>query len=298
MPSSLRMDCQEYRDVLTLERGHSPNTLDGYTRDVRRFLAFLEGKGVRSASQIQVETIVDFLIAERERGLGPASIARLVASIRGFLRFLHSEGRTSRELANDIESPGTWQRIPFFLGREGMEELLAAPDEGTLGLRDRAILEVMYATGARASEVVTLRLKDVHLEFRYLRCFGKGNKERIVPVAKESVEAVQRYLDGGRPALDAPESPPLLFLSRTGGRLRRESLWRIVKKYVRIAGVSPRVSPHTLRHTFATHLLEGGADLRSVQEMLGHADVSTTQIYTHVDRARLKSIHQRFHPRA
>ncbi|MCZ6690178.1 MAG: tyrosine recombinase XerD [Planctomycetota bacterium] len=297
MPSPLRKDWQEYRDILRLERGHSPHTLDGYCRDLGRFVDYLESVGILSPARIALDTLVDFLIEQRERGLGPASIARMAASLRGFLRFLHAEGRIPKELANDLESPAAWHRIPFFLGRSAMEELLRSPDHSAIGLRDRAILEAMYATGARASEVIGLKMQDVHLEYRYVRCFGKGNKERIVPMAKEAAIAIRTYLREGRPVLQKPESPSILFLSRTGGPLRRESLWRIVKRCVRKAGVSPRVSPHTLRHTFATHLLEGGADLRSLQEMLGHVNVQTTQIYTHVDRARLKSIHQKFHPR-
>ena len=291
-------EIEEYRDVLTLERGHSRHTIDAYSGDLEAFHEFLEGRGIRRLSRVRLDDVVDFLIAERKRGLAPSSIARRVASIRGFLRFLQSEGRLDHDLARDIERPGTWQRIPFVLGREAMEELLETPPPDTpLGLRDRAILEAMYATGARASEVIGLRPDDVHLEVRYLRCFGKGRKERIVPLAVEAVRAISAYLGAGRPQLEHDESPSILFLSRTGGKLRRESLWKLVKKYVRIAGLSPSVSPHTLRHSFATHLLEGGADLRSVQEMLGHANVRTTQIYTHVDRARLKSIHRQFHPR-
>jgi integrase/recombinase XerD len=216
-----------------------------------------------------------------------------------FFRFLSGEGLIKRDPTEHLESPRLWQNLPEVLDRRGVDRLLAAPNArlDRWPLRDKAILEMLYATGARASEVADLTMQSVNREVGYVLAVGKGRKERIVPVGRRALEALEAYLARERPQLDRRQDPHL-FLTHSGRRMGRETLWRLVKKYVVRGGMSPRVSPHTLRHSFATHLLEGGADLRSVQEMLGHVDIGTTQIYTHVDQNRLKAIHRKYHPRA
>jgi integrase/recombinase XerD len=215
-----------------------------------------------------------------------------------FYRFLRLEERTTESTVELLSSPALWERIPQVLSPESVEKLLAAPQAGErFYQRDRAILELMYATGSRASEVVGLKLADVYLDSAFVKCFGKGNKQRVVPLGRPAVNAVRAYLDDLRLRLMQAADSPWVFISRGGKALTREMLWVLVKKYVRRAGLNARVSPHTLRHSFATHLLAGGADLRTVQELLGHANIRTTQHYTHVDRDRLKAIHRKFHPR-
>ena len=248
--------------------------------------------------EVRSRDIVGFLTHEKARGLSANSISRALAAIRMLFKFLAVEGKVAKNAATTLESPHLWRRLPDVLDVDDVEALLAAPDVKTpFGVRDRAILEVMYATGVRVSETADLRLDGVNFEFKFLRCFGKGSKERVVPVGDRAVNAVRQYVETVRPRLDRHGSG-LLFLSKSGRRMGRETLWALVKKYVQAAGLRKKVSPHTLRHSFATHLLEGGADLRSVQEMLGHANIATTQIYTHVDKDRLKSVHKQFHPRA
>jgi integrase/recombinase XerD len=314
-----------FLDYLTVECGLSINTLQAYQRDLKRFAAFLRGKAEPtpagagraaveppqaepeddSASidweQVTPDRIVDFMIAEKKapRSLAAASISRALVAIRMFFRFLSGEGLIKRDPTEHMESPRLWQNLPEVLDRGAVDRLLAAPNlrDDRWPLRDRAVLEMLYATGARASEVADLALASVNREVGYIRAVGKGRKERIVPVGRKALEALQEYLAKERPQLDRREDPHL-FLTHSGRRMGRETLWRLVKKYVARAGVSLRVSPHTLRHSFATHLLEGGADLRSVQEMLGHVDIGTTQVYTHVDQNRLKAIHRKYHPRA
>jgi integrase/recombinase XerD len=230
--------------------------------------------------------------------LAISSIARHLAAVKMFLRYLAMTGLSSHDITSMLESPRKWFNLPHTLHYKQVNALLAAPNlDDAFGLRDRAILELLYATGLRVSELVGLDLGSINGSVGYLRCIGKGRRERIVPVGQAAIESVDEYKHGLRTRLDRTGRAAALFLSRTGRRLEREACWRLVKKYVARAGLAERTSPHTLRHCFATHLLEGGADLRMVQEMLGHVNVATTQIYTHVDRARLKSIHERFHPR-
>lgn len=235
---------------------------------------------------------------EAGRGLKPASLRRTVVSLRQCHRFLVAE-RVLREDPTDIlDAPRIGLRLPRHLSGDGAKKVLASDRPATpLSLRDRALLEVLYGSGLRASEAVSLGLTDVSLDLGTVRCFGKGGRERIVPLGGPGLEAVRAWLDAGRPRLARPLSPPLLFLSRTGGKIRRETLFRIVRAAGEAAGLSQAISPHVLRHSFATHLVEGGADLRSVQEMLGHASLGTTQIYTHVEGKRLRDFHRRFHPR-
>jgi integrase/recombinase XerD len=236
-----------------------------------------------------------------EQGLAPKSVTRHVASLKVFFRYLQLEGVLAENQAELLGSQKLWQRVPQVLSAEQVDQLLAAPKRSDgLWLRDRALLELLYATGCRVSELANLRLRDVHLAERYCICRGKGDKQRMVPLGVRAVEAVERYMrdERGRLAGRRSPTPDWLLLSSRGDRLRRERIWELLKRYAARAGASPEVSPHSLRHSFATHLLAGGADLRQVQELLGHASIATTQIYTHVDHTRLKRVHETFHPRA
>jgi integrase/recombinase XerD len=290
---------EAFLDYLTVECGLSVNTLQAYQRDLLRFAASVGCEEGDGWSEVRPDQVVDFMVSEKARGNAPASISRALVAIRMFFRFASGEGIIARDVTEHLESPRLWQNLPEVLDRRAVDRLLAAPQAPAdrWPLRDRALLEMLYATGARASEVADLSLTSVNREVGYVLCLGKGNKERIVPVGRRALEALAAYLECERPELDRRQDPHL-FLTHTGRRLGRETLWRLVKKYVIRAGLCPAVSPHTLRHSFATHLLEGGADLRVVQEMLGHVDIGTTQIYTHVDQNRLKAIHKKYHPRA
>ena len=287
-----------FLDYLAGECGLSPNTLAAYRRDIRAFLVCLSDSAHRDLDRVTPPDIVDFLMREKRRGLGPASLSRRLVAVRMFYRFLSGEGIVKTNAAASLDSPRIWRNLPDVLSRREVEELLAAPDVRTnLGLRDAAILETMYACGARAQEVVDLRPEDVKIDFAYVRLTGKGSKERVVPLGGPACRRLAEYLERARPALAKPGRSDHLFLSRTGRKLNRERVWQLVRRLARKAGLTKSVHPHTLRHSFATHLLEGGADLRLIQEMLGHASISTTQVYTHVDASRLKSIHRKFHPR-
>lgn len=287
-----------FLDYLAVECGLAENSIVAYRRDLGRFAEYLVVRKKTQFGEVRPQTIVGFLTHEKARGMSTNTVARELAAIRMLLRFLVVEGKVPKNAASPLRSPTLWRRLPNVLSVEDVDALLDAPDRSKpLGLRDRAILEVMYATGARVSETADLKQADVNFDFGFLRCFGKGSKERVVPIGVRAVEAVRTYVESVRPRLDRCESP-LLFLSRSGRRLSRERIWVLVKRYAVAAGLRQKVSPHTLRHSFATHLLEGGADLRVVQEMLGHANISTTQIYTHVDKSRLKAVHKKFHPRA
>ncbi len=281
---------------LAVEAGLSPNTRAAYRRDLVTFLAWCKRRGDPEARRVTVPRLHEHLIGLRDEGLAPASIARHLASIKALARFRVQEGERPPDLMA-VPPPRLWQTLPEAPGAALLAQMLDAhaPD-GPLGPRNRALLELLYASGLRVTEAVTLQVHDVDLEALFARCRGKGGKERVVPVGSRAVEALRAYLRGLRQNLDRSRSS-LLFLSRTGAPLDRHQVWRIVRAWCLRAGHAGRLSPHTLRHAFATHLLEGGADLRSVQEMLGHAKISTTQRYTHVDRRRLKDIHRRFHPR-
>jgi len=287
-----------FADYLEVECGLARNTISSYTSDLKKFAAHLDGKR-KDFRSIKAEHIVSFMMEQKENGISVNSIARYLVSIKMFYRFLFIEGVVGREPTSVLQSPRLWRRLPDVLTIEEVDTLISAPDDSTpLGIRDRAVLETLYSTGARVSEVASLKVSDVNLDYGYLRCFGKGARERIVPIGEQAIEALERYIREARHFfLPKSGGSDRLFLSRKKTPLRRESIWRIVKKYLRLGGIAKDVSPHTLRHSFATHLLEHGADLRSVQEMLGHADIATTQRYTHVDRDRLKSVHKKFHPR-
>ncbi len=288
----------EFLDYLTVEAGLSENTILAYGRDLREFLGFCRDGGVTKIADIEVFRVQMYLGELARRDMSDNSAKRALVAIRMFLRFAKLRGLIEDDGAEILESPKIWQRLPIVCNKLQVQKLLEAPSpQEPYYLRDKAVLELLYATGVRASELAGLRTTDLNLDIGYLRCFGKGNKERVVPVGRIAIAATLEYLRDLRPRLVKPKSQAFLLLSRTGRPLSRIEVWRLVKKYALRAGMPRNLTVHTLRHCFATHLLSGGADLRSVQEMLGHVDIGTTQIYTHVDHERLRQIHKRFHPR-
>jgi integrase/recombinase XerD len=294
----LRSAGDEFIRYLQVERRLAPASLDAYRRDIGRYLRFLTSREVTSPDGISPSLVTEHLMRLRQRGLAPSSVARHLSAVRSFHRFLVMEERCAADPTEHLHAPRLWKRLPDVLHQNEIEELMAQPDTSTpAGVRDRAMLEMMYAAGLRVSELLALRTSDLLPELKYIRVLGKGLRERVVPVGSEAIRWVQRYREEVRPLLSHPLSDEVLFLNLRGKGLSRMGFWKILKKYVAMTGIRTRVSPHTLRHSFATHLLEGGADLRAVQEMLGHADISTTQIYTHVDREYLKEVHRTFHPR-
>ena len=301
MPEDIRNDAalvEEYLHFLAVERGASLNTLEAYSRDLGQFLDYVRGSGVASPLAVSPERVTAFLGGLRGQGLSSASVNRKLAAIRGFYKYLLREARLEENPLARVETARAWMRLPGALSREEMESLLGQPAESTpAGIRDRAMLELLYATGIRVSELATLTLNRVNRQMGFLVTVGKGRKERIVPVGQSALGWLGRYIEQSRPVFLKKRTSNALFLNRSGERFTRQGLWKLIKKYAKMAGLERKVHPHTFRHSFATHLLEGGADLRSVQVMLGHADISTTQIYTHVTRERLKEIHKRFHPR-
>ncbi len=284
-------------DYLRSECHLAENSTAAYRRDMRRFMGWLAG---RQVAKLTIRELADYATFLSEQKLAPPSIARHLASLKVFFRYLQLEGVLSDNLVELLGSPKLWSRVPHVLSHGMVDQLLDSPKTGELfWRRDRALLELLYATGCRASELSNLRQADLHLNESFCRCRGKGDKERLVPLNPRAVEAVADYRDQERPILagKARNSADWLLLSKSGKRLRRERIWEVVKRHVLRIGANPDVSPHTLRHSFATHLLAGGADLRQVQELLGHASINTTQIYTHVDPTRLKAVHRKFHPR-
>jgi integrase/recombinase XerD len=295
---SLRVLIERFLSRLWAEAGLADNTLEAYRRDLEAFADFCEREKLVFKTFTQRDIQAFLIVQRQEHNLAVSSVARRLVAVKLFCRFTHQNGYLDRDLAALIETPKKWQYLPTVLNERQVEDLVTLPDEGDpLMLRDRAVLELFYATGLRVSELVSLRISDVHLDIGYVRCLGKGSKERVVPVGSKATEAVRLYIDQLRPELVTGKSTDRVFLSRTGRPLDRTNCWRMVAKYARRMGFTGKLSPHTLRHSFATHLLAGGADLRVVQEMLGHADIATTQIYTHVDSSRLKAIHKKFHPR-
>jgi len=287
-----------YLDHLRVERRLSANTLESYARDLRALAAFAEKRG-RKVEDLQRQDLEALTRQLMSAGLSPRSAARAVACLRGFYRFLVLDRRLTVDPAEDVHAPRAWPALPKFLSVEEVDRLMGQPDVSTpRGLRDRALIELLYATGMRVSELVSLRPADLNLRAGYLTCTGKGDKQRIVPIGKEATKWVERYLRKGRPGLAGKRASPWLFVNARGGRLSRVGFWKVLKAYGLKAGVPRGLSPHVLRHSFATHLLERGADLRAIQMMLGHADLSTTQIYTHVLEARLRTVYDKFHPRA
>lgn len=290
---------EQFRDHLALEAGNSPHTVENYLRDVRRLVDYAASKGARGPADVTAAQLREFIYFLKDLGLAATTIRRQVSALRTYYKFLIGEGVVARDPSERIESPKRWRTLPTVLSVADVEKLLAAPNtDEPLAIRDRALLEFAYATGVRVSELVGLTLQDILFEDGVARVFGKGAKERMVPVGRRALGAVALYAREIRPTLEKGVGRGALFLNARGGRLSRVGAWGVIKKMAKRAGLAKRVTPHTLRHTFATHLLEGGADLRAVQEMLGHADLSTTQLYTHVDRDYLRSVHKSFHPRA
>jgi len=295
----LSMAIVRYLRHVEVERRMAANTLEAYRRDLTKLAGFAAARDrlVETLDRADLEAFVRETMAS---GLSPTSTARLVATVRGFYRFLRMAGDLGKNPADDLHAPRTLTSLPHSLALDDIDALLQAPDVTTpKGLRDRALIEVLYATGLRVSELVGLRLTDLRTDEGFLKCVGKGSKERVVPIGDTAAEWVQKYIAEARPELAGRKASPWVFVNaRGGGRLSRLGFWKILKGYGRRAGVRGRLSPHVLRHSFATHLLERGADLRAIQAMLGHADLSTTQIYTHVLEARLRQVYDRFHPRA
>ena len=288
---------KRFLDHLFIECGLAGSTVTAYQRDLGGFWDHLEAREVEPGD-ISIDDVQKYLIELPRRGLALSSIARHLASIKVLLRYLFAERILRRDIASLIESPKRWQTIPDTVRYSQVEALLSAPvSTDEFYLRDRALLELLFATGMRVSEATELNLDQINLTLGYVRCMGKGRKERLIPVGRAAIKAVQSYLELLRPRLLGERNEAALFLSRTGRPLDRTNVWRLVRKYAMVAGIKHRLSPHTLRHSFATQLLAGGADLRIVQELLGHANVTTTQIYTHVDETQLKQVHRQYHPR-
>jgi len=288
----------EYLNFLAVEKGVSLNTLEAYSRDLNRFIDFVEKRGIQKIGKITSDDIVALLGYLKSGGLVSNSVNRTLAAIRGLYKYLLIEKIIDENPVSNIDLAKVWMRLPDTLSKEEVNILLEKPDLKTLlGVRDAAMLELMYATGIRVSELVSLTTNNVNWQMGYLIVLGKGSKERIVPIGRTAFECLNTYLEKARPKLLREDTTNIIFLNRSGKGLTRQGFWKIVRKYAMKAGLMKKVHPHTFRHSFATHLLEGGADLRSVQVMLGHSDISTTQIYTHITRERLKDIHKKYHPR-
>ncbi len=285
-------------EFLMIEQGASPLTHEAYARDLSRFATFAVVRGARSPDAVTARLLREYVYHMKDLGLAPTSIRRNVSAIRTYYKFSIADGRTTKDPSERLETPRGWRTLPGVLTAPEIDALITAVGlDEPLAFRDRALLELAYGAGLRVSEWITIQTKDVMLPDALVRVFGKGAKERLVPIGRQAVGAIATYLRELRPRLERGQGGGTLFLNVRGVPLTRMGAWKILRKYVRMAGLTKHVSPHTLRHSFATHLLEGGADLRAVQEMLGHADISTTQIYTHVDREYLRRVHRAFHPR-
>ena len=284
-----------YTDFLKIEKRQSPNTITSYRHDINYFASYLLSKKL---NDVNTDDVRSFLIFLREKGLATSTVARYLSSIKSFYRYLFIEKLILNNPIEIIDSPCPWRKLPNVLSAEEVDALIAAPDIKTsAGLRDHAMLELLYATGLRVTELISLKLSDVDLSVGYLRTLGKGSKERVVPFGDAARIAIENYILRVRPSVSQKTESTDLFLTRRGTTMTRQGFWKILKKYITKAKISGNVSPHTLRHAFATHLLERGADLRSVQQMLGHSDISSTQIYTHILKERMREVHDRFHPR-
>jgi len=294
----MREFIEHFLNYLSVERGLARNTIISYEEDLSSYMDFLESNAVTSLSATAKNDIINFMVHQKENGISVNSVARRLAAIKSFYRFLVRERILKSDPTSLVDSPKLWKKVPETLSINEIESLLNAPDlKDVQGIRDRAILETLYATGMRVSEAAGLKLTDVNFDIGFLRCIGKGSKERVIPLGKKAISSVRKYLEISRPKLLKKKESAYLFVNRFGGRISRQSLWKIIKRYARQAGIKKQIKPHILRHSFATHLLEKGADLRSVQEMLGHSNISTTQIYTHINKDRLRTIHRTFHPR-
>jgi integrase/recombinase XerD len=296
----LQDQLKDFVHFLVVEKGLSQNTVVSYERDLKSYLLYLNKvEEITSLNDVTRPTIIQFLKFLTEKGKSSKTIARHIASIRSFHQFLLREKVTSQDPTVHIDRPKQEQKLPHIMSVEEVQALLETPDaNNAFGIRDKAMLELLYATGIRVSELISLNLSDVHLTMGFVRCIGKGNKERIIPVGKMAQRAIEVYIEESRGLLKKKKTIDALFLNHHGNRLTRQGFWKILKKLTKEAGIEKELTPHTLRHSFATHLLENGADLRAVQEMLGHADISTTQIYTHVTKTRMKDVYSMYHPRA
>jgi len=289
---------EKFLHHLTLERGLSSNTVDSYRLDLKRYIKYLKNLKKNSFAKVKVYDVSKFVLILFDLGLSASSISRNLSAIRSFHKFLIRENYTKADPTESVESPKLWRRLPQVFDQNEMELLLDQPKgEDPLTLRDKAILEFMYATGVRVSELISLKMSNLLFEIGCVRIWGKGEKQRVVPIGEMAIFCTKRYLRDSRPKLAHFKSGDFLFLNFRGKKLSRMGAWKIIRKYVLKAGIQKKLTPHTIRHSFATHLLEGGADLRAVQEMLGHADISTTQVYTHLDQEYLKEVHRTFHPR-
>jgi len=289
----------QFVDYISLERGLSANTRSAYQSDLIKFIQFLERQKISTINAVTRKDILDFLLFEKNRGLGVNSISRVFVSIKVFFSFLQREGLLTVNITEVMDSPKLWKALPATLSVKEVERLLSAPEgEKPIAIRDHAMIEMLYATGLRVSELCDLTIDNIYFDASYLRCSGKGQKERVVPFSEKAASVLKKYIEDGRGNFTDDPRNRFVFLSRRGQKISRKTVWKLIKQYAQKTGIQKKISPHTLRHSFASHLLANNAPLRVIQEMLGHADITTTQIYTHVDQSRLKSIHEQFHPRA
>ncbi len=290
---------EAYLNYIRVEKGLSGNTVEAYRRDLNRWQQYVSRKKMNQITEVTRRNILEYLQGLYEAGLNSRSIARMLTALRNFFKFLVLDGILENNPTDQVEAPKLWKKLPQYLSLAEVDKMLDAPDlNSSLGLRDKAMLELLYATGLRVSELVNLKFTDLHLDPGFVQCLGKGNKERIIPLGRSAASAIEKYLAQGRTSLLKDHRSDFLFVTNRGDRMTRQMFWVLISNYGRKAGIKTKLTPHLLRHSFATHLLERGADLRSVQTMLGHADISTTQIYTHVINTRLKEIYQKHHPRA
>ncbi|MEJ2157549.1 MAG: site-specific tyrosine recombinase XerD [Desulfobacteraceae bacterium] len=297
-PSELDHFVDHYLNFLMVEKGLAPKTIEAYASDLAAFIAYLKQQDIDAIDQADTAVILKYIIDMRKGGRGATTRARHLVTMRGFFQFLHRSGYLNQNPAKLVDLPKSGLKLPTVLNVEEIARLLAAPDlEKPAGQRDAAMLELIYAAGLRVSELIGLRMTSINLEAGFVRVLGKGSKERVVPIGRKAMARVQAYLKDGRRRLLKGLTSPYLFVARAGKPMTRQGFWKLLKRYALTAGIGRRVTPHSMRHSFASHLLEGGADLRAVQVMLGHADIATTQIYTHVAQKRLIEIHKRCHPR-
>lgn len=290
---------QDYLSYLSDERGLAKNTLESYGRDLQQYLTYLKEKKNLDIKDTTQATVIGYLLQLQSKGKATATLSRSLAAIKSYYQFLFREGIIERNPTMNLDAPKQEKRLPKVISVEDVERLLEQPDlRYPIGIRDRAMLEVLYATGLRVSELISLKMNDINLEMGYLKCFGKGSKERIVPLGSIATKYLKMYIEHARKFLASTPFETVLFLNHHGKGLTRQGFWKIIKRYAENLNIQVEITPHTLRHSFATHLLENGADLRSVQEMLGHADISTTQIYTHLTKDRIREVYDQAHPRA
>lgn len=288
----------EFLNYLSVERGLSKNTISSYRTDLIFFIQYFEKKNYGGIERIKRQDIMNYLLSLKDKGLSSNSISRALVAIKMFYKFLVQEHFVKEDVAGILDSPRLIRPLPNVMNTSEVDKILSVIDmRDWMGIRDKAALELMYATGMRVSELVELEVGGLNLDVGFIKCRGKGDKERIVPIGKKAKEAIERYMEKVRPQLLKKRQDQHLFLSRLGKKVSRQSFWKMIKRLAKAARIKKDITPHTLRHSFATHLLERGADLRVVQEMLGHSDISTTQVYTHINKERLKSIHKQFHPR-